>query len=217
MLKELSIPEIIKSVTGPQSMFVLMVLLLVEVCVLFFTKESAKIKITIFLILLACAVPFAIKIMTNDTKPSPAVSPVQPQYAKVLPGPAPGNSRPVKPSEPAERSSVKSTAKKQSHGFIRVESDGTTFVITGSNGEENHVTLGRDRVQKVYTAPDGRTGVVVFKVRESNQYMAIPVDLITGRDGDSHEISSNPSGVVFKNADAFLTYPQGGIQKIVLR
>lgn len=216
MFSDLLKPEIIKSVTGPQSMFVLMVLLLVGVCVLFFIKESANTKISIFLILLVCAVPFALKMMSGEME-LPMTNP-QPQPSPVVPFPGLKKPKPdTQDGEHSRKHAAKPAEEKTSSGFIRVEADGTTFVITSAKGDENHVPLGKDRVQKVYTAPDGKAGVVVFKIREANQYMAIPVDLVSGQDGDPLEIASMPSSVVFKSTDALLSYPKGGMQKIVLR
>ena len=209
--------DLIKSITGPQSMFVLMVLLLVWICVVFFYKETAKIKVPIFLILLACAVPFAVKMFAGESKQKTSNEAPLPPASKPQTLPSiPSSTGKIRLSE-RSKASANATEEKHSRGLIRVEADGTTFVVTSEKGEENHVPLGKDRVQKVYTAPDGRAGVVVFKIRESSQYMAIPVDMVTGKDGDPQEIDSMPVSIDFRKSEAVLSYSQGGIQKIMIR
>jgi hypothetical protein len=89
---------------------------------------------------------------------------------------------------------------------VKISTDRSTIhILDGATGtERKHVSLGQDRVQKVFSSPDGAWSVAVFKVRGAPQYGILAVDLKNCEEQDFAELPSPPLSASFEGEAVIL-------------
>jgi hypothetical protein len=101
---------------------------------------------------------------------------------------------------------------------VGLSEDRGTIIISASGGEErDHISLDPDRVQKIYTAPDGKWSIAVIKVRGKQQYGAMPINLQSGSPMETLEIPSMPISVTFEKRDAVMSFNNSDTKRINLQ
>lgn len=99
----------------------------------------------------------------------------------------------------------------------RTSADRSTIQLVDAAGQNrSHVSLGRDRVQKTYSSPDGAWEIVVFKVRGEQVFGAIAIDLRGCQAGESTDLPALPEDVSFSGEEATLLGPGGATKRILL-
>jgi hypothetical protein len=83
--------------------------------------------------------------------------------------------------------------------------------------ERKHISLGQDRVQKVFSSPDGGWSVALFKIRGVSQYGILPVDLGKCEEQDIAELPSSASSASFEGEEIVLKLEKKGEQRLKLR
>ncbi len=122
------------------------------------------------------------------------------------------------PAKAPERVASKPSMPRPTLYSINTSQDRSTVIILGADGEEkNHISLDPDRVQKVYKAPNGKWSLVLFKVRNQQQYGVLAIDLTKGKLLDSVEVPAVPEGVTFGSHEALLSFAAGSSQRIPLQ
>lgn len=82
----------------------------------------------------------------------------------------------------------------------------TIFLIDpGTGSERKHLSLGQDRVQKVFSSPDNAWSVAVYKVRGAQQYGFIALDLAKCADQLPADLAAVPSEAKFEQTEVVLT------------
>lgn len=71
--------------------------------------------------------------------------------------------------------------------------------------ERKHLSLGQDRIQKVFSAPDGSWSVAVYKIRGAQQYGFIALELASCEDQLPVDLNAVPSAARFEQAEVVLT------------
>jgi hypothetical protein len=91
---------------------------------------------------------------------------------------------------------------------IQVSEDRSSIALFDGSGQEiNHVALGRDRVQKIFKSPDGNWNVLVFKVRQRQEYGAITVNMPQCDPQEAREIRAIPENIEFQGDTMQLRFP----------
>ncbi|MHB8108533.1 MAG: hypothetical protein ACYDHW_00700 [Syntrophorhabdaceae bacterium] len=91
---------------------------------------------------------------------------------------------------------------------IQVSEDRSSIALLDGSGQEiNHVALGRDRVQKIFKSPDGNWNVLVFKVRQRQEYGAITVNIPQCDPQEAREIRGIPENIEFQGDTMQLRFP----------
>jgi len=75
--------------------------------------------------------------------------------------------------------------------------------------EQKHVSLGQDRVQKVFTSPDGAWSVAIYKIRGVQQYGFIALDLAKCEEQLPVDLPSMASTAAFDQGDIVLFLATG--------
>ncbi len=102
---------------------------------------------------------------------------------------------------------------------LKVSTDRSTMHLMDpvSGAERKHVSLGRDRMQRAFTSPDGAWTVVLYKVRGVPQYGIVAIDLANCEPQDFVNVPAAAEAARFSADDVTLTFPGGKEQKIGLR
>lgn len=79
------------------------------------------------------------------------------------------------------------------------------LVDANTGSERKHLSLGQDRVQKVFSSPDNAWSVAVYKIRGAQQYGFIALDLAKCEDQLPSDLSAIPSEARFDQAEVVLT------------
>ena len=90
---------------------------------------------------------------------------------------------------------------------MKLSTDRSTIrLIDSSTGSERkHISLGQDRVQKVFSSPDNAWGVVVYKIRGSQQFGFISMELGKCEDQLPVDLNAVPSAARFDQGEVVLT------------
>ncbi len=90
---------------------------------------------------------------------------------------------------------------------IQLSEDRTTIALIDASGQEaDHVSLGQDRVQKIFKSPDGSWNVVVFKVRQRQEFGAIAINMAECNAQESRDIRAVPIQIEFQDQEMVLMY-----------
>ncbi len=161
---------------------------------------------------------------------NPDASPSDAQPASPLQG-TPGQMPPSQPDQatqaapgapaPSPDSGMPPVAAPAPTGLctLKVSTDRSTMQLMDpvSGTERRHVSLGRDRMQRSFTSPDGAWTVVLYKVRGAPQYGVIAIDLANCEPQDSVNVPAAAEAARFSADDVTLAFPGGKEQKIGLR
>lgn len=100
---------------------------------------------------------------------------------------------------------------------IRLSEDRSSIALVDGSGQEiNHIALGRDRVQKIFKSPDGNWNVLVFKVRQRQEYGAIAVNIGQCDPQETREIRSMPDNIEFQADEMMLMFPGNVVERFSL-
>ena len=100
---------------------------------------------------------------------------------------------------------------------IRLSEDRSSIALLDGSGQEiNHIALGRDRVQKIFKSPDGNWNVLVFKVRQRQEYGAIAVNMAQCDPQEAREIRSLPDNIEFQADEMLLMFPGNIVERLSL-
>lgn len=91
-----------------------------------------------------------------------------------------------------------------------------TLVDRATGEEFQHVGLGQDRVQKIYTAPDATWSVATAKVRREQRFYFIAIDLAKCEPQDSVAIAGPAQDATFAESEILLKIG-GNEQRFALR
>ncbi|MBA4390922.1 MAG: hypothetical protein C0399_08290 [Syntrophus sp. (in: bacteria)] len=81
---------------------------------------------------------------------------------------------------------------------IQLSEDRTNIALIDQSGQETeHVSLGQDRVQKIFKAPDNSWNVVVFKVRQRQEFGAIAINMVECDAQEARDIWAVPVQIEF--------------------
>ena len=78
------------------------------------------------------------------------------------------------------------------------------LVDSNSGSERKQLSLGQDRVQKVYSSPDNAWSIAVYKIRGAPQYGFIALDLGKCEDQLPVDLPAIPSEARFDQAEVAL-------------
>jgi hypothetical protein len=81
--------------------------------------------------------------------------------------------------------------------------------MDASGTERKHVSLGEDRVQKVFNSPDGAWSVAIYKIRGAEQYGFIALDLTKCEEQLPVDVPSIASAAAFDQGEVVLTFETG--------
>ena len=139
---------------------------------------------------------------------SPAQTDQAPQAAPGAPAPSPDSGMPPV-AAPAPTGLC----------ALKVSADRSTMQLMdpASGTERKHVSLGRDRMQRAFTSPDGAWTVVLYKVRGTPQYGIIAIDLANCEPQDIVNVPAAAESARFSAEEVILTFPGGKEQAIGLR
>ena len=85
----------------------------------------------------------------------------------------------------------------------------TISLVDPAGSERKHVSLGQDRVQKVFNSPDGAWSVAIFKIRGEQQYGFIALDLTKCEEQLPVDVPSMASAAAFDQGEVVLTFEAG--------
>jgi hypothetical protein len=96
--------------------------------------------------------------------------------------------------------------------------DGSVIRLVDDRGDVRaDVPLGRDRVQRIFTAPDGSWAIAAYKVRGRDEYGVLPLDLANCAADDAVQAMAHPpERASFEGRVATLGFPGGGTRQIAL-
>jgi hypothetical protein len=102
---------------------------------------------------------------------------------------------------------------------VKLSTDRSTILLTdpASGVERNHLSLGSDRVQRVFTSPDGAWGVAVYKVRGVAQFGFIALDLKACEDQMPVELPAPAASAGFEQDEVVLKLEKGAVQRFPLK
>jgi hypothetical protein len=93
---------------------------------------------------------------------------------------------------------------------VKLSADRSTILLMDPDGtERKHVPLGQDRVQKVFTSPDGAWSLAVYKIRGAPQYGFIAVDLAKCEEQTPVDLPSIASSASFGQGEVVLSLEKG--------
>jgi hypothetical protein len=100
---------------------------------------------------------------------------------------------------------------------VQLSQDRQTVILKDSAGQDrDHISLGEDRVQKIFKSKEGSWSFVVFKVRRVEQFGAFAIDLSSCQAQDHVEISAVPTDAAFEGEDILLTFSGGKTTRLKL-
>ena len=80
----------------------------------------------------------------------------------------------------------------------------------------NHIALGQDRVQKIFKSPDENWSVVIFKVRQRQEYGAIAINAAQCNPQDARDIRSMPENIEFQGEEMLIKFPGNHVERYLL-
>lgn len=94
---------------------------------------------------------------------------------------------------------------------VKLSADRSTVHLMDASGstELKHVSLGQDRVQKVFNSPDGTWSVAIYKIRGAQQYGFIALDLAKCEEQQAVDVPSIASAAAFGQGEVVLTFETG--------
>lgn len=93
---------------------------------------------------------------------------------------------------------------------VKLSADRSTIFLMDPDGtERKHVPLGQDRVQKVFTSPEGAWSLAVYKIRGAPQYGFIAVDLAKCEEQTPVDLPSIASSASFGQGEVVLSLEKG--------
>lgn len=94
---------------------------------------------------------------------------------------------------------------------MALSKDRSTIHLMDASGstERKHVSLGEDRVQKVFNSPDGAWSVAIYKIRGAPQYGFIALDLAKCEEQLPVDVPSVASAAAFDQGEVVLTFETG--------
>ncbi len=93
---------------------------------------------------------------------------------------------------------------------VKLSKDRSTIKLINPGGtERKHVSLGQDRVQKLFNSPDGAWSVAIFKIRGEPKYGFIALDLTQCEEQPAVDIPSIASEAVFDQGEVVLSLEKG--------
>jgi hypothetical protein len=94
---------------------------------------------------------------------------------------------------------------------VKLSADRSTVHLMDASGgtEQKHVSLGQDRVQKVFNSPDGAWSVAIYKIRGAQQYGFIALDLTKCEEQQAVDVPSIASAAAFGQGEVVLTFENG--------
>ncbi len=100
---------------------------------------------------------------------------------------------------------------------VQLSEDRTTIALIDASGQEaEHVSLGQDRVQKVFKSPDGSWNVVVFKVRQRQEFGAIAINMMECNAQEARDIRAVPAQIEFQDQEMVLIYSGNASERFAL-
>ena len=90
---------------------------------------------------------------------------------------------------------------------VKLSVDRSTLNLVDANtgSERKHLSLGQDRVQKVFSSPDNAWSVAVYKIRGAQQYGFIALELAKCEDQLPVDLPAVPTEARFDQAEVVLT------------
>ncbi len=150
---------------------------------------------------------------TNPGAPVPTVRTGQGQLPPMQPG-QPGQAQGlgsgmIAPQTPSWTPSSAPTGATACQ--VALSPDRTTIRLIASGGsvEMRHVSLGQDRVQKVFNSLDGQWAAVVFKVRGVDQYGLVVVSLSACQPQSEIDLPGVAQEAAFDDKNVSLTFASG--------
>ena len=93
---------------------------------------------------------------------------------------------------------------------VKLSTDRSTIHLMDPDGtERKHVPLGQDRVQKVFTSPDGAWSLAIYKIRGEPQYGFIALDLAKCEEQPPVDLPSIASSASFDQGEVVLSLEKG--------
>lgn len=153
-------------------------------------------------------------IMPNQPMPGSGMqAPMPPGGGMPMPGggmPMPGGMQP--PGQGIGPASMP-----QGPCVIKVSEDRTSVSLVDQSGQQvNHVALGQDRIQRIFTAPDNSWTVVVYKVRRVTQYGGIAINLGQCEPHEAREFQAVPEAIEFQGEEMAVRYSGGSEERYPL-
>lgn len=100
---------------------------------------------------------------------------------------------------------------------IQLSEDRTSIALIDPSGQETeHVSLGQDRVQKIFKSPDGNWHVVVFKVRQRQEFGAIAINMVECDAQETRDIRAMPVQIEFQGSEMVLMYQGNASERSAL-
>jgi hypothetical protein len=100
---------------------------------------------------------------------------------------------------------------------VKVSTDQSTLHLMGMAGTEiRHLSLGSDRVKKVFDSPDGAWSVVVYKVRGASQFGFIAFQLGTCEDHVPVDLPAAAASAAFTQSEIEFTLENGKTRRFPL-
>jgi hypothetical protein len=100
---------------------------------------------------------------------------------------------------------------------VKVSTDQSTLHLMGMGGTEiRHLSLGSDRVKKVFDSPDGAWSVVVYKVRGTPQFGFIAFQLGTCEDQVPVDLPAAAATAAFTQSEIEFTLENGKSRRFPL-
>ncbi len=102
---------------------------------------------------------------------------------------------------------------------VKLSTDRSTLYLTDpANGvERKQLSLGSDRVQRVFTSPDKAWSVAIYKVRGVSQFGFIALDLTACEDQMPVELPALVTAASFDNGEVVLKLEKGATQRFPLQ
>lgn len=88
---------------------------------------------------------------------------------------------------------------------LSVDRSTLNLVDANTGSERKHLSLGQDRVQKVFSSPDNAWSVAVYKIRGAQQYGFIALELAKCEDQLPVDLPAVPTEARFDQAEVVLT------------
>ena len=130
---------------------------------------------------------------------------------------APVMQQPMPVQQPVQQAPVMQQPGMPGLCAIRLSEDRSSVALLDGSGQEvNHIALGRDRVQKIFKSPDGNWNVLVFKVRQRQEYGAISVNVAQCDPQEAREIRAMPENIEFQGNEMLLAFPGNVVERLSL-
>jgi len=146
----------------------------------------------------------------------PQSSPMQSTYPGQQAYPAQQGWTPPQPSLQPGQPGAQPVSK---NCIVKLSTDRSTLHLMDASGtvEKKHLSLGSDRVQRVFNSPDGIWSVAVYKVRGVQQYGFIAFELAGCEDQMPVEIPAVATSASFESGEVVLGFDAGKSQRYPLK